>query len=141
LKKIVNIQKSVLRYVFKDYSSSYRGLRQKANKPLLYVQRLRPGIEVYKIVNKIGPKYLSEMFNFRELSYDLRNSYTIIPFNYNTMNHGKQSIRYVGAKLWNMLSNEPRGTMNFIAFKRFVIIWQRPNYTCLNCGFCSFKQM
>ena len=59
--------------VFKDYSSSYRELRQKENKPLLYVQRLRQILlEVYKIVNKTGLMYLYEMFNFREMSYDLR---------------------------------------------------------------------
>jgi len=58
--------KEALHYVFKDYSSSYRELRQKANKLLLYVERLRQILlEVYKIVNKIGPKYLYEMFNFR----------------------------------------------------------------------------
>ena len=31
----------------------------------------------------IGPRYLYEMFSFREMTYDLRNSHTIIPFNYN----------------------------------------------------------
>ena len=60
-------------------------------------------LEVYKIVSKIGPRYLYEMFNFREISYDLRNSHTIIPFNYNTMHHGNKSIRFVGATLWNMM--------------------------------------
>ena len=76
-------------------------------------------LEVYKIHDKIRPRYLYEMFNFREMSYDLRNSHTIIPFNYNIMPHGKKSIRYVGVKLWNMLSNELRETMDFNAFKRF----------------------
>jgi len=33
------------------------------------------------------------MFNFKEISYDLRNSLTIITFNYITMHHGKKSIR------------------------------------------------
>ena len=59
------------------------------------------------------------MFNFKEMSYDLRNSLTIVPFNYITMHHGKKSIRFVGARLWNTLSNELRETMDFNAFKRF----------------------
>ena len=57
MKKLENIQKRAPCYVFKDYSSYYRELRQKANKPLLYVQRLRQILlEVYKIVNKIGQR-------------------------------------------------------------------------------------
>jgi len=88
MKKIENIQKRSLSSVFKDYSSSYRELILKANKPLLYVQPLRQiSLEVYKIVNKIGPRHFNEMFNFREMSYDLRNSHTILPFNYNTIHH------------------------------------------------------
>jgi len=98
-------------------------------------------LEVYKIVSKIGPRYLYEMFNFREISYDLRNSHTIIPFNYNTMHHGKKSIRCIGIILRNILSNELRKTMNVNAFKRFVMVWQGPNYTCFICEFCSLKQI
>ena len=88
MKKIENIQKRSLSYVFKDYSSSYRELRLKANKPLLYVYPLRQiSLEVYTIVNRIGLRYFNEMFNFREMSYDLRNSHTILPFNYYTIHH------------------------------------------------------
>jgi len=67
--------------------------------------------------------------------------HTIIPFNYNAMRHGKKSIRYVGAKLWNVLSDELRETLDFNAFKRFVMVWHGPNCTCFNCEFCSLKQM
>jgi len=68
----------------------------------------------------IGRRYLYEMLNFIEMSYDLRNSPTIIPFKYNTMHHGNTSIRFVVTKLWNILSNELRETMDFNAFKRCV---------------------
>ena len=87
----------------------------------------------------IGPRYLYEMFNFREMSYDLRRGHTILPFNYNTIHHEKKSTRFVGAKLWNMLSNELRETMDFNAFKRFVMVWQGRNCTRFSCEFCSLK--
>ena len=57
------------------------------------------------------------------------------------MHHEKTSISYLGAKLWNMLSNELRETMDFNAFKRFVMVWQGPNCICFNCEFCFLKQM
>ena len=37
--------------------------------------------------------------------------------------------------------NELRETMDFNAFKRFVMVWQGPNCTRFNCEFCSSKQM
>ena len=142
MKKIENIQKRALCYAFKDYYSSYRELRQQAKKPLLHMQLLRQIlIEMYKIVNKMGPTYLYEMFNFREMSYDLKNSHTIKLFNYNTTHHRNKSIRFVGAKLSKMLRNELRETVDFKASKRFVMVWLGPNSTCFNCEVCSLKQM
>jgi len=79
-------------------------------------------LEAYKIVNKIWARYLYKIFNFREMSFDLRNSHIIIPFKYTTMRLGRKSIRFVGVKLLNMLTNELRETLYFNAFKRFVMI-------------------
>ena len=64
------------------------------------------------------------------MSYDLRNSPTIIIFNYSTMHHGKKSIRFIGATLRNMQSNELRETMDFNTFKQ----------PCYGMA-CSLKQM
>ena len=69
---IGHLQGDLLHYVFKDYSSSYRESRQKANKsPLLNVQRLRQILlEVHHtIVNKIGPRYLFEIFMTYLITY------------------------------------------------------------------------
>ena len=74
-KLIEKIQHRALRYVCNDFKSSYEELRSKANIPLVYIQHLqRIIIEVYKIVNSIGPSYFRNMFTLKSSVYDLRNS-------------------------------------------------------------------
>ena len=52
---------------------------KRGNKPLyiLYVYKLIL-LEVYKIVNMLGPKYLHEMFVVHDSAYDIRNSVNIV---------------------------------------------------------------
>ena len=48
MKKIEQIQKRALQYIFDDHISSYPELRSNANEPLLYVHRIRVLIlEIY----------------------------------------------------------------------------------------------
>ncbi len=64
LKKLEKIQFRALRYVYNDFTSSYASLREKANRPLTYIQRLKQMmIEVYKIYHNIGPVYMEDLFN------------------------------------------------------------------------------
>ena len=50
LRKVENIQKRALKIVFDDYSATYLQLRQKGDRPLLYVERLRSiAIEMFMI--------------------------------------------------------------------------------------------
>ena len=49
----------------------------------VYIQRLqRIMIEVYTILNSIGPSYLQTLFTFKSSVYDLRNSRAILMFLY-----------------------------------------------------------
>ena len=64
LKKIERVQKRALRIIFNDYSrsTSYAELRSRANRPLLYVERLRNiVIEIFKIYNDLAPTCLRDM--------------------------------------------------------------------------------
>jgi hypothetical protein len=70
VKKKAKVQARALRFVYNDHVSSYDTLREKANRPLLYVHRLRClMLEVYKIVNEIGPSYLKDMFTEKHMMH------------------------------------------------------------------------
>lgn len=48
--------------------------------------------------------------------YSLRNSDFDIP-TFNTINYGKQSIRYQGPHIWSKLHNKLKGSSNIESFK------------------------
>ena len=57
-RKVENVQYRSLKYVFNDFKSPYGELRKRADRPVMYVQRLRAIlIEAYKAYFNIGPKY------------------------------------------------------------------------------------
>ena len=56
-------------------------------------------VEVYNIVNMLGPKYLHEMFVVHDSAYDMRNSMNIVMPNFNTVKYDKNSISYTGIYL------------------------------------------
>ncbi len=56
------IQERALRFVYKDYVSTYKELLAKCNHNMLYISRIRIiATEVYKTLNELCPKYLQDM--------------------------------------------------------------------------------
>ena len=73
MKKKEKVQFRALRYIYSDFSSTYQELGKKSGKLLLHVQRLRLlAIQVYKIVNETGPKYLHNLFNVKKSPYETK---------------------------------------------------------------------
>ena len=61
------IQERALRFVFCEYQSPYKELREKAGVFTLYVDQLRmPMCEVFKVVNDIGPAYVKKYFIIKD---------------------------------------------------------------------------
>ncbi len=59
-------------HVYNDFAASYATLREKANMPLLYVERLRLMIEIYKVYHNIGPVHMEDLFNKADQFYNTR---------------------------------------------------------------------
>ena len=66
MKEIENIQKRALRIIVNDSNATYRELRERSQRPLLYVERLRSiALTVFKIYYGIAPSYYSCVFGKR----------------------------------------------------------------------------
>ena len=142
MKKMEKIQERALRFIYNDFKSTYTELRCIAERPLLYVQRQRNlMVEVYKIINKLGPLYLHNMFTVKESNYNFRNMLALEQPKYNTVKYGFNSVIYQGAKLWNMLGNEVKQVDTLKEFKWLIKSWEGPNCNCSACTFCSLKCM
>jgi len=98
-------------------------------------------VEVYKIVNMLGPKYLHEMFVVHDSIYDMINSMNIVMPKFNTVKYGKNAISYTGVKLWNILNTETKQAINIMVFGRFIMLWNGPICSCFNFTHCSLKCM
>ena len=140
--KIEKIQERALRYVYCDFNSSYSTLRDRAEKPLLYTQRLQKIVcEVYKCINNITPSYSHKMFNIKNNSRSLRNKYVLDVPMFNTVKFGKTSLCYEGAKLWNSLDNNVKCSDSLYSFKQNIGRWQGPSCTCSFCIACVLNNL
>ncbi len=60
--------------------------------------------KVYKAVNGMTPNYMQELFEVKEIPYNLRDpTRTIIPKS-NSTTYGLKSLKHEGNKIWNRLS-------------------------------------
>ena len=77
-KKIEKIQERALRFIYRDYDSSYESLLLKSQLPSLKVRRLRAiALEAFKILNNLSPVYLNDLLTFKNLSYSFRYTQTV----------------------------------------------------------------
>ena len=135
--KLEKIQCRALRYVYRDFTSSYSDLRKRSNNSLLYVNRLRLILcEVYKCVYKLNPSYLHELFTFNETVYNTRGNNKLRHKTYNYVKFGKENVSYTGVVLWNNLTDEFRKCITFNNFKQLINVWNGPMCACSSCNIC-----
>ena len=80
-------------------------------------------IQMYKIKKEISPTYLQTLFAERELPYDMRDNDTFTIPTFNTINYGKRSFRYYGAKLWSEIPNSIKENVSLEGFKSAITKW------------------
>ena len=123
LKKIENLQKRALRFLYNDYKISYEELLSKSSTSSMNVKRLRPPfIELYKTINKLNPGFMREPFKLRFTNRPVREKYKmnmIIP-DFNQVSYGKKSLRTFAPKLWNSLPYHIKSSENLESFKRTI---------------------
>ena len=147
-RKIEKIQERGLRFVYSDNQSSYTELLFRANKNMLYVERLKKlAVFVFKSKNKIGPASVHDLFTSKDVSYDLRDNSKLLQPKCNTSTFGLNSIKYSGAKLWNQdlpiefkeclpTNYDPLKSLN--VFKNLVKTRSGP-CTCATCILCKLS--
>ena len=105
--KIEKLHYRALKYVFNNFSASYTELRERSNRPLLYVNRLKMILhEVYKCITKSNPSYLHNLVTIQNNVHDTRGKFKLEHNRFNYVKYGKESFSYLGAMLWNDLSDD-----------------------------------
>lgn len=140
--KLEKLQYRALKYVDRDFSSSYCELRKRYDKPLLYINRLRAIVsEVYKCVYKTNPTYLNDKFVFNDHNYETRGTMKLKLPKYRTFKFGRASFTYNGTSLWNILDEESRNATCFKHFKQLIRNWNGPTCSCSSCDICVLNNI
>ena len=116
-RRLERVQERGLRAVFKDKQSSYQQLLVKAKLPSLYNRRLQDiCILMYKVKHNLCPRTICDMFLTNSHAYNLRHKDFYQP-SFNTVTHGKHSIRYLGPRLWSKIPSKDRSAASLKQFK------------------------
>ena len=103
--KIVRLHERCLRSIYNDKKSSFEQLLEIDSSVSVHDRNLRAlATEMYKIYHGISPTIMNEIFTLRHQNqYNLRNwTYFDAP-KVKTVNHGSESVRYLGSKIWKII--------------------------------------
>ena len=80
-------------------------------------------ILMYKVKCGIAPSFVSEMFNPQTSNYDMRDNNKFVLPHFNTIQYGRNSFRYYGAKLWNNIPIAIKNSPSLNTFKSAMSKW------------------
>ena len=136
-KKIEKIQERALRFIYRDYDSSYESLLLKSQLPFVKVRRLRAiALEAFKILNNLSSVYLNDLLTFKNLSYSFRYTKTVEIPQVRTNRYGTRSFRSTATKMWNNLPQHFREITSYNVFKNLVNSWSGEA-----CVFVLFRRL
>ena len=107
--KVNKIQEIALRIVYKNSHADYETLLKLDNAVSIHQRNLQYlMIEIYKTKKNLNPSFMSEIFEARDVQYNLRNKNTLGIPNAKTTSYGIETVRYLGQKLWQTLPHSVR---------------------------------
>ena len=133
--KIQKLQERALRFVLKDSTSDYETLLSKGGFDSFRISALKTmAVEIYKILNGMGPKYLSPLLSRSITPYNLRDQNKLIQPLKRTTTFGIKSLAYYGTHLWNILPHDVKGALTLNNFKTLMRKWVGPTCGCSVCN-------
>ena len=134
--RLEGLQERGLRFVFNDRSSSYSALLARASLSTLSTGRLRSlAIEVYKALSGLGPSYSQLIFTEQVSERNSRFAKYLNQPNFKRITFGKNSLRYLGVKIWNGLPNNIKNAVTLNEFKRLISVWHF--HEACGCVMCN----
>ena len=90
-------------------------------------------LEVFKSLHQINPAFMWELFERKEVNYNLRNKDLLRIPKFQTITYGANSISYRGSYLWNSLPDVVKSCERVLSFKRKLREWNGRICTCRVC--------
>ncbi len=101
----------------------------------MLIRRIKTiAMEVFKSLHDLNPNFMKEMFNLKEMKYSLRDSNIIYQPKFKKVTYGKNTFKYYGAHIWNLLPNRIKETADILSFKNLIMTWEGPKCQCDMCN-------
>ena len=142
--RINHLHERALRIVYNDNISSFEELLRRDDSCSIHHKNLKHfAIELYKVQNNLSTPIMNELFEFRDISYQLRNRNDFSKVKVNTVSYGLNSLKYFATKVWDMVPTPLKCLDSVEAFKNEIKKWT-PTCDCKLCqtyiehiGYCN----
>ena len=132
--QINHLHERALRIVYNDNESTFEDLLKKDNSVSVHHKNIRLlGIELYKVKNNLLTHLMSEIFNLRNIDYNLRSQTDFKQGPVNTVNYGLKSLRYLAPKIWDIIPLEIRNAGSLTEFITNIKSWIPKHCPCTLC--------
>ena len=89
--------------------------------------------EIFKTKLGINTELMNETFDFNNSSYYFRNRNTLKRENVHTVKYGRESIKNLGAKIWDLVPQEYKMLDSISSFKNNISHWTTEECPCRLC--------
>ena len=132
--KINALHERSLRVLYDDHELSFSELLEKDGSVCVHHKNLQKlAIEMYTCKSNIAPSFMNEIFVNRDTKYNLRGQTDYALPKINKVYSGTESLRYLGPKIWNLLSKELKQSETINVFKSKIKQWKPTNCPCRLC--------
>ena len=91
-------------------------------------------VELFKVFKGLSPVIFAEAFPVRQQSqYNMRNYSYFAMSRAKTVNHGLESLSYIGAKLWDSIPPHMKEIDSINEFKHVIKTWKPNLCSCKLC--------
>ena len=73
--------------------------------------------DIFKTKNGLNPVIMEDVFKFKNLPYNSRNTETLNRSNVNSVKYGTEAITSLSAKIWRILPNDHKELTSLSTFK------------------------
>ena len=90
-------------------------------------------IEIYKFLHGLSPSIMGQVFNINSsFSYSRKNNNELYSRNPKTVRYCIETISFLAAKIWSIVSSDLKNSSSLMAFKTNVRKW-KPECPCRLC--------